>query len=79
VVVVPVGEKDGVEAGEIAVERRGSKEMSDSPPQERIGEHAHAVELDVDRRVPDIADRSDWPMVARNNPKRTMTAVAPLR
>ena len=57
-------DQNGVGGGRLVVQWHGTPEMSYPSAQERVGEQAHAVQLDEHRAVPDVAN---------DHPDRTMT------
>ena len=76
VVVVPVRDQDGVGGRRLVVQRHGAPEVCYPPPQERVGEQAHAVQLDEHRAVPDVAnDHPDGTMTQPARPAISTVAM----
>jgi len=59
VVAMGVGEQHEIDPGQLLVGRlRGdpAQHLEDPRPQQRIGHHPHPVDLDQDRRMPEVGD-----------------------
>ena len=55
VVVVRVGDEDGVDLADLVPPEGGAPaQVGDTPPQERVGQEARPVERDEHGRVPDV-------------------------